>query len=238
MTDQAIELIDVRAGYGKIEVLSGVSLSVGSGTVFALLGPNGAGKSTVLKVANGHLKPTAGCVHVAGHHVNGMRSHRLARAGVCTIPEGRAVFPNLTVTENLRMMGNAGPRSRQEIAERAFEQFPRLAERRNQPAGTMSGGEQQMLAMARALATGPSLLLLDEISMGLAPRIVGELYELVGSLAASGLSILLIEQFATTALAVADRAAVMTHGRITHVGRPDDIGEVLASAYLGNGGER
>jgi branched-chain amino acid transport system ATP-binding protein len=238
MRDPAIELVDVCAGYGKIQVLDRVSLSVGSGSVFALLGPNGAGKSTVLKVASGHLPPVSGCVHVAGQHVNGMRPHRLARAGVCTIPEGRAVFPNLTVAENLRMMGNAGPRSRHEIADRAFDQFPRLADRRDQPAGTMSGGEQQMLAMARALATAPSLLLLDEISMGLAPRIVGELYDLVGELAASGLSILLIEQFATTALAVADRAAVMTHGRITDVGPPREIGELLASAYLGNGGQR
>jgi branched-chain amino acid transport system ATP-binding protein len=238
VTDKALELIDVCAGYGKIQVLDGISVSVASGTVFALLGPNGAGKSTVLKVASGHLKPTAGCVHIAGQHVNGLRPHRLARAGVCTIPEGRAVFPNLTVAENLRMMGNAGPRSRQAIADRAFDQFPRLAERRGQPVGTLSGGEQQMLAMARALTTDPSLLLLDEISMGLAPRIVAELYEIVGGLAASGLSILLVEQFATTALAVADRAAVMTHGRIAHVGHPHDIGEVLASAYLGNGGER
>jgi branched-chain amino acid transport system ATP-binding protein len=230
---KALELIDVHAGYGKIEVLHGVSLAVDTGSVFALLGPNGAGKSTVLKVASGHLKPTAGCVHVAATHVNGMKPHRLARAGVCTVPERRGIFPNLTVTENLRMMANAGPRSRNEIVHRAFEQFPQLAERRQQPAGTMSGGEQQMLAMARAVATEPSLLLLDEISMGLAPRIVTELYELVGALARSGLSILLIEQFATTALAVADRAAVMTHGRVTQTGGPAAIGEALASAYLG-----
>jgi branched-chain amino acid transport system ATP-binding protein len=229
----ALELVGVHAGYGKIQVLAGVSLSVGSGSVFALLGPNGAGKSTALRVASGHLRPTSGCVHVAGTHVNGLRPHRLARAGVCAVPEGRAIFPNLTVAENLRMMGSAGSRSRDEITERAFAQFPPLAGRRTQHAGTLSGGEQQMLAMARAIATDPALLLLDEISMGLAPRIVGELYELVAGLAASGLSILLVEQFATTALAVADRAAVMVHGHLTHIGRPDDVRDVLATAYLG-----
>jgi branched-chain amino acid transport system ATP-binding protein len=233
----ALELIDVFAGYGKIQVLAGVSLAVASGSVFALLGPNGAGKSTALRVASGHLQPTSGCVHVAGTHVNGMRPHRLARAGVCAVSEGRAIFPNLTVAENLRMMGNTGGGSGDEIMDRAFAQFPWLAGRRSQQAGSMSGGEQQMLAMARAVATDPALLLLDEISMGLAPRIVGELYELVAGLAGSGLSILLVEQFATTALAVADRAAVMVHGRLTHVGPPDDIGEVLATAYLGTGRE-
>jgi branched-chain amino acid transport system ATP-binding protein len=233
----ALELVDVHASYGKIKVLAGVSLTVDSGSVFALLGPNGAGKSTALRIASGHLQPTSGCVHVAGTHVNGMRPHRLARAGVCAVSEGRAIFPNLTVAENLRMMGNAGTRSRDEITERTFAQFPRLAGRRSQHAGTLSGGEQQMLAMARAIATDPALLLLDEISMGLAPRIVGELYELVAGLAASGLSILVVEQFATTALAVADRAAVMVHGQLTHMGRPDDIGHVLATAYLGSGRE-
>lgn len=237
-TSPAIELIDVCAGYGRIQILDRVSFTVPSGSVFALLGPNGAGKSTVLKVASGQVKASAGCVHIAGTHVNRLRTHRLARAGVCAVPEGRAIFPNLTVAENLTMMANAGPRSRSEIQERAFDQFPRLADRRHQHAGTMSGGEQQMLAMARALATDPCLLLLDEISMGLAPRIVAELYQIVGELAAAGLTILLVEQFATTALAIADRAAVMTHGRISHLGSPTVISEVLASAYLGTGGER
>jgi branched-chain amino acid transport system ATP-binding protein len=237
MSPAALELRDVRAGYGRIQVLDGVSFAVPSGSVFALLGPNGAGKSTTLRVASGHLRPTSGCVHVAGTHVNGMRPDRLARAGVCAVAEGRAIFPNLTVAENLKMMGGAGSRSRAEVADRAFTQFPWLASRRSQAAGTMSGGEQQMLAMARAVATEPALLLLDEISMGLAPRIVEELYELVAGLAASGLSILLVEQFAATALAVADHAAVMVHGRVAHEGRPDEIEDVLATAYLGAGQE-
>ena len=231
----ALELRDVRAAYGRISVLHGVSLVVPPGTVFALLGPNGAGKSTTLKVASGRMTPTAGCVHVAGSHVNGAAPEKLVRAGVCSIPEGRGIFPNLTVTENIRMMTYRGGLSPNDVQDRAFTRFPRLSERRNQLAGTMSGGEQQMLAMARALATDPSLLLLDEISMGLAPLIVAELYDLVGQLASEGISILLVEQFARTALAIADYAAIMVHGRITRVGQPQDVTEEVSAAYLGGG---
>jgi branched-chain amino acid transport system ATP-binding protein len=171
-------------------------------------------------------------VHVAGKHVNGVNPEALARAGVCALPEGRGIFPNLTVAENLWMM-TYGNVSKSHVQERAFSQFPRLKERRHQVAGTLSGGEQQMLAMARALATNPALLLLDEISMGLAPLIVAELYELVRQIGESGVSILLVEQFARTALAVADYAAIMVHGKVLRVGEPDDIREELASAYLG-----
>ena len=233
MTTPALELKDVRAGYGRIEVLHGVSLSVPAGTVFALLGPNGAGKTTTMAVASGRIRPTAGCVHVAGNHVNTVAPEALARAGVCRIPEGRGVFPNLTVAENLRMWTYASDRSTKEVQERAYARFPRLGERRNQLAGTMSGGEQQMLAMSRALVTEPGVLLLDEISMGLAPKIVAELYDVVGQLAADGISILLVEQFARTALAVADYAAVMTGGRIAMVGQPDDVAGFVNEAYLG-----
>jgi branched-chain amino acid transport system ATP-binding protein len=233
MSTPALELKDVRAGYGRIEVLHGVSLTVPAGTVFALLGPNGAGKSTTMAVASGRVQPTAGCVHVAGAHVNRVAPENLAKAGVCRIPEGRGVFPNLTVVENLRMWTYASDLSAKEVQERAFARFPRLGERRNQLAGTMSGGEQQMLAMSRALVTEPGVLLLDEISMGLAPKIVAELYEVVGQLAADGISILLVEQFARTALAVADYAAVMTGGRIAMVGQPDDVAGFVNEAYLG-----
>lgn len=233
MTVPALELRDVRAAYGRIEVVHGVSLIVPPGTVFALLGPNGGGKTTTLKVASGRMRPASGCVHVAGSHVNGAPPEALARIGVCSIPEGRGIFPNLTVTENLRMMTFRGGLKARDIEERAYTRFPRLGERRHQVAGTMSGGEQQMLAMARALATDPALLLLDEISMGLAPLIVAELYELVGQLAAEGIAILLVEQFANTALAVADYAAIMTHGRIDQVGQPADVAEHLSAAYLG-----
>jgi branched-chain amino acid transport system ATP-binding protein len=231
--EPALELINVTAAYGRIQVLHGVTLRVDPGTVFALLGPNGAGKSTTLKVASGRLTPSAGCLHIAGTHLNGAKPHRLTRAGVCSIPEGRGIFPNLTVTENLRMMSYRGGLSRDEIEDKAYERFPKLGERRTQLAGTMSGGEQQMLAMARALATDPSLLLLDEISMGLAPLIVKELYEIVGQLAAQGISILVVEQFARTALAIADRAAIMIHGRVTKVGTPDELGDEVSAAYLG-----
>jgi branched-chain amino acid transport system ATP-binding protein len=204
--------------------------------VFALLGPNGAGKSTTLKVASGRLTPSSGCVHVAGTHVNGASPQKLVRAGVCSIPEGRGIFPNLTVAENIRMMTyKGGGLSSSDVQDQAYRRFPKLGERRTQLAGTLSGGEQQMLAMARALTTDPSLLLLDEISMGLAPLIVAELYELVGQLAAEGISILLVEQFARTALAIADYAAIMVHGRVTRVGQPQDVTDEVSAAYLGGG---
>jgi branched-chain amino acid transport system ATP-binding protein len=229
----AIELRDVRAGYGRIEVLHGVSFVVPAGCVFALLGPNGAGKSTTLLALGGMVTPTSGCVHVAGTHVNGVAPEKLAKAGACRIPEGRGIFPNLTVAENLRMWTYAADQPMREVEEKAFERFPVLGERRAQVAGTLSGGEQQMLALSRALVSDPEILLLDEISMGLAPLIVTNLYEVVAQLAASGITILLVEQFARTALAVADYAAVMTQGTITAMGEPADIEDVVQEAYLG-----
>jgi branched-chain amino acid transport system ATP-binding protein len=229
----ALELVDVRAGYGGIEVLHGVSLTVPPATVVALLGPNGAGKSTLLKVASGTLAPTSGCLHVGGVHVNGASPAALAHAGVCRIPEGRGVFPNLTVAENLRMWGRVGGRTTSEVAERVYARFPRLGQRRGQLAGTLSGGEQQMLAMARVLAVDPTVLLLDEISMGLAPLVVAELYELVAALAEQGLAILVVEQFAHTALKVADHAVVMTNGQVVLSGAPADVEARLSAAYLG-----
>jgi branched-chain amino acid transport system ATP-binding protein len=229
----ALELKDVYAGYGRIEVLHGISLAVPVGSVFALLGPNGAGKSTTLQICSGKIRPTRGCVHVAGSHVNGAAPEALAKAGVCRIPEGRGIFPNLTVAENLRMWTYATSLSLRAVHEKAYARFPRLGERRSQLAGTLSGGEQQMLAMSRALVTDPGVLLLDEISMGLAPLIVAELYEVVAGLAAEGISILLVEQFARTALAVADYAAVMTQGRIAMVGQPADVADFVSEAYLG-----
>ncbi|HVX22849.1 MAG TPA: ABC transporter ATP-binding protein [Acidimicrobiales bacterium] len=232
MPDPVVELRGVRAAYGRIEVLHGVDLAVRPGEVLALLGPNGAGKSTTLKVASGQLGPTQGCFHVLGRHANGVRPDALARAGLCTVPEGRGVFPNLSVAENLRMMTFGGS-SRRAVEERAFARFPRLAERRKQVAGTLSGGEQQMLAMARSLSVEPAALLLDEISMGLAPLIVDELYDLVAHIAGEGVAVLLTEQFARAALRVATRVALMTQGRIVATGAPDDLPDDLADAYLG-----
>jgi branched-chain amino acid transport system ATP-binding protein len=227
-----LELRRVRAGYGQIEVLHGIDLAVSTGQVLALLGPNGAGKSTTLKVASGQVEPTAGCFHVLGRHVNGVKPERLARAGLCTLPDGRGIFPNLTVTENLRLMTFGGP-SRAQVESQAFRRFPRLAERRSQMAGTLSGGEQQMLAMARTLSVEPAALLLDEISMGLAPMIVAELYELVAQIAAEGVAVVLAEQFAQTALGVATDVAVVVQGRIVASGKPGELPADLADAYLG-----
>ncbi|HET8929474.1 MAG TPA: ABC transporter ATP-binding protein [Acidimicrobiales bacterium] len=228
-----LELCGVRASYGRIEALHGVDLVLPAGSVLALLGPNGAGKSTTLKVLGGLVPATRGCVHLAGRHINGTAPHELARAGVAMIPEGRGVFPRLTVHENLRMASHTGMDTAT-IEERAYERFPRLGERRRQLAGTMSGGEQQMLALARGLASDPAVLVLDELSMGLAPLIVAELYELVAQVAATGVSILVVEQFARTVLGVADLAAIMVGGRITAEGRPSEIEAELASAYLGD----
>lgn len=228
-----LELKGVKAAYGRIEVLHGVDLVVPRGSVVALLGPNGGGKTTTLKVVSGQMTPTSGCVHVAGRHVNGASPDALARIGVCTIPEGRGIFPNLTVRENLRMVTYAGTATLEEVEEVAYARFPRLGERRSQLAGTMSGGEQQMLALARGLASDPALLLLDELSMGLAPLIVEGLYQIVAQVAAAGVSILVVEQFARTVLGVADYAAIMLHGRITRVGQPADLEDELSAAYLG-----
>jgi len=230
-----LELRAVRAGYGSIEVLHGVDLVVPAGGIVALLGPNGVGKTTALKVACGLVTPTAGCVHVAGRHVNGVGAHRLARAGVRTVPEGRGVFPNLNVAENL-VLASADRRQAATVHERAYARFPRLGERSRQLAGSLSGGEQQMLALARALATDPALLLVDELSMGLAPVLVEELYGQVARIASEGVSILVVEQFAHTVLGVAHHAALMMNGRIQFSGPSADIAGDLDSAYLGTTG--
>jgi ABC-type branched-subunit amino acid transport system ATPase component len=226
-----LEVRDLRAAYGEIEVLDSVSFQVEQGGVFALLGPNGAGKSTTLKAISGHVPPTSGQVLFCGRPVAGADPDAIARAGVCTIPEGRGIFASLSVLENLRMATYTGA-SFNDVCERAFTRFPRLAERRTQVAGTMSGGEQQMLAMARALTVDPALLLLDELSMGLAPIIVQELYDQVRQIAEEGTSILVVEQFAHEVLGVADTAAIMLYGRIQRIGPPAEIAEELADAYL------
>jgi branched-chain amino acid transport system ATP-binding protein len=227
-----LALEGVTAGYGTIDVLEGVDLAVMPGQVFALLGPNGAGKSTTLKVASGQIKPTHGRLTMAGSDVTGTPADVLARAGLCLVPEGRGIFPNLTVLENLRMATYSGT-PLQVVLDRSFDRFPRLGERRKQVAGTLSGGEQQMLSMARGLAIDPKVLLLDELSMGLAPLIVEELYDLVKRIAADDVSILVVEQFAHEVLGIADVAAIMLHGRVQYRGDPGEVGAALEAAYLG-----
>ncbi|GAA2727449.1 ABC transporter ATP-binding protein [Actinocorallia aurantiaca] len=227
-----LELVGARAAYGAIPALHGVDLTVPAGSVVALLGPNGGGKSTTLKVCAGLMPLTGGELRLAGRRVNGLSAQDAARLGVCSIPEGRGVFPNLTVRENLWITTGTGV-DLKKIEEIAYARFPILGNRRDQLAGSMSGGEQQMLALSRALATDPAVLLLDELSMGLAPMIVSQMYETVAELVAGGLSVLVAEQFARVVLPIADIAALMLHGRIVATGRPDEIEGRLSSEYLG-----
>jgi ABC-type branched-subunit amino acid transport system ATPase component len=230
----AVPMLEVQglcAGYGDFDVLADVSFSVGDGEVFVLFGPNGAGKTTTLAVIAGLLPPSSGTVALCGHNVTGAEVNALARAGLCMVPEGRGVFPNLTVAENLWMATHSGA-ERSRVEEVSYGRFPALSQRRSQIAGTLSGGEQQMLAMARALSTDPALLILDELSMGLAPLIVQEIYAQVAEIAASGVSILVVEQFAHDVLGVADTAAIMLNGSIRRIGPPAEIAEELETAYL------
>jgi branched-chain amino acid transport system ATP-binding protein len=227
-----LELRGVRAAYGAIEVLHGVDLALWPGEVLAVLGANGAGKTTMLKVLAGLHPLTDGDVFVAGRRVNGTSPEVLARTGLCLIPEGRGIFPSLTVRENLRMATYRGV-SLRAVESLVYDRFPQLAKRRHQVAGTMSGGEQQMLALARGLATDPAVLVIDELSMGLAPLVVEQLYGQVAELSRLGIAVLVVEQFAQVVLGVAHRAAVMVTGRISEVGTPHEIEAKLSTAYLG-----
>jgi len=228
-----LEMRSVRAAYDAITVLHGIDLSVAPGQVVALLGPNGAGKTTTLRVAAGVHPVSSGRLLLGGRDATGVAPRDLARAGVCLIPEGRGVFPNMSVRDNLLMMTFTG-RPLAEVEEIAFSRFPILAQRVSQTAGTLSGGEQQMLALARGLATDPAVLLLDELSMGLAPMIVAQLYDHVSEIARSGVGVLVVEQFADAVLDFADHAAVLVRGRIQKQGHPDDLRTELASLYLGS----
>ena len=227
-----LSIQEITAGYGEISILENVSLELVPGQIYALLGPNGGGKSTTLKVCSGQLVPTKGELMVAGKVMTGSEPNALARAGICTIPEGKGIFPNLTVRENLLMMTSSGA-TIEEIEQATYNRFPQLSSRRKQLAGTLSGGEQQMLAMSRALSTDPVILLLDELSMGLAPLIVRQLYEIVQQIAEEGVAILVVEQFARTVLEIASTAGIMTHGRLTKEGSPSEIQKDLKHAYLG-----
>jgi branched-chain amino acid transport system ATP-binding protein len=228
----ALELRDVRAGYGRIEILHGVSVAVRRGEVTALLGPNGAGKTTTLNTMSGLMTPASGCRHVQGKHVNGATADQLARIGVCHVREGRSVFPNLTVEDNLTVAASCGADSAR-VQEVAFTLFPTLKQKRRQMAGTLSGGEKQMLALARGLGTDPAVLLVDELSMGLAPIIVGQLYETVAQVATMGVSVLVVEQFASIGLKFASHAYVMAHGVVTFAGKSAKAADAVHRAYLG-----
>ena len=229
-----LELRNVRADYDGVTVLHGVDLAVAAGQVVALLGPNGAGKTTTLRIAAGVHTVTSGRLLLGGRDVAGANPRDLARAGVCLIPEGRGIFPNLSIRDNLLMMTYTG-RSRAEIEEFTYQRFPVLGKHAARAAGTLSGGEQQMLALARGLATDPAVLLLDELSMGLAPVVVSRLYEHVADIARQGVAVLVVEQFATAALSIADHAAVLVRGRVALQGRPGAaLRNELSDLYMGS----
>ena len=228
-----LELRGVRAAYEKVEVLHGIDLAVPGGSLVAILGPNGAGKTTTLRVMSGLMKPTSGRLLLEGYDVAGANPEELARAGLCLIPEGRGIFPNLSVRENLLMDSFAGSVTSSDLEGRIYEQFPVLGDRRDQLAGTLSGGEQQMLALSRAIATDPALILLDEVSMGLAPKIVESLFEIVRNLTTTGVTIVVVEQFADVVLDFADTVTVMAQGRVRLSGPPNKVRGDIESAYLG-----
>jgi branched-chain amino acid transport system ATP-binding protein len=228
-----LSVADLVVDYGKVRALHGVSLTVERGEVVALLGLNGAGKSTLLRTVAGVLRPRAGSVTLGGRDITGLAPHRIARGGVRLVPEGRGILGRMTVWENL-LMGLGGRGGERELRA-ALARFPVLARRRDQPAATLSGGEQQMLAIARALVARPRLLMLDEPSLGLAPLLVDEVFGVVRALRAEGVSLLLVEQNARRALEVADRAYVLEVGRVVLHGPAAELaaGEEVRRVYLG-----
>ena len=238
-----LTISNLHAAYGKVEVLHGISLDVPKGKVVTLIGSNGAGKTTTMRAISGMLKPKGGEVTLAGQDITGLDSHKIARFGLAHSPEGRRVFATMSVTDNLLL--GAFPRftrarPKGDIAhdlERALELFPRLKERQTQLAGTLSGGEQQMLAMARAVMLNPEVILLDEPSMGLAPILVDEVFRIIVRLKEQGVTMLLVEQFAAAALNVADYGYVLENGKISVHGPADKLQNdpAVQAAYLGGG---
>jgi len=236
-----LEVEDLVAGYGKVQVLQSVSLRVPEGTLVTLIGANGAGKTTTLRALSGMIAPQSGRIRLGGADIAGLPSHAITRRGLAHSPEGRRVFPALSVADNLTLGAFTrltGSRPRGEVTrdhERMLSLFPRLAERRNQYAGTLSGGEQQMLAMARALMLNPLVLLLDEPSMGLAPRLVEEVFAIIARLKAERITMLLVEQFAAAALEVADFGYVLENGRVSVSGPAARLRDdpAVRAAYLG-----
>ena len=232
-----LKVNDIHVYYGAIHAIKGVSLEVNEGEIVTLIGANGAGKSTTLNTIAGLLKPRQGSIAFAGMPVDGIGASRMVYKGLSLCPEGRRIFQHMTVRENLEMGAYSRPNEETEPSmERVYGFFPRLKEREKQIAGTLSGGEQQMLAMGRALMSKPRLMMLDEPSMGLAPILVEQIFEIVRNMNAAGTTILLVEQNAQMALSVANRAYVMETGRITMEGDADDLmhDDNVRKAYLGN----
>lgn len=227
-----LSLRSVTAGYGETTVLRNVDLDVGDGEVVALLGPNGAGKTTLLRTATGFVKPRSGRIDFGGEDLTGRSPHLFTRHGICHLPEGRGIFPSLTVRENLTIQARARPID--EAVSEATELFPVLGQRLRQTAGSLSGGEQQMLALSRAYLTGPRLVMVDEASLGLAPLIVDRIFEALQQLVARGTSLVVVEQYVQRALALADKVYILSRGEIIHQGRADQIGpDEIYERYLG-----
>jgi len=231
-TEFALELRNVSSGYEDVTVLRNVDLSVAAGSVTALLGPNGAGKTTLLKTASGLIRPISGTVHLHGVDISSLPPNKRAKMGLCHIPEGRGIFRSLTVRENLQMQ--AAPGDDEGARERSIMAFPILGERLSQRAGTLSGGQQQMLAMARAYARNPRLILVDEASLGLAPLVVDEIFSFLQQVTAGGSSLLIVDQFVARALSIATEAYVMSRGEIVFKGAPSELQQDdVFARYLG-----
>ena len=230
-----LEVKDLAVAYGKISALHGVSLDVDEGEVVTLVGANGACKTTLLKPLSGLRKVSGGSITFDGQQIVGLRGHKRVGLGICQAPEGRGIFPGMTVAENLAMGAYSRGKPDDDDLDRVFTLFPRLAERRKQYGGTLSGGEQQMLAIGRALMARPRLLLLDEPSMGLAPQVIQLIFRIIREINEQGTTILLVEQNAVQALTVADRAYVLETGRIVKTGTGQELlGDAsIIEAYLG-----
>jgi branched-chain amino acid transport system ATP-binding protein len=235
VSEPLLKVDDIEVRYGAIRALKGVSFEVTEGEVVALLGANGAGKTTTQKTVSGMLRPAIGEIVFEGERVDGIPAHKLISMGICHVPEGRRVFPRMSVHENLEMGAFRFKRPDMQVFDHVLEIFPRLRERIKQPAGTLSGGEQQMLAIGRALMGKPRLLLLDEPSMGLAPLIVKQIFDIVREINASGVTVLIVEQNAAQALALANRGYVLETGEIVLTGTGKDLlaDDRVRAAYLG-----
>jgi branched-chain amino acid transport system ATP-binding protein len=233
-----LEIENVVANYGPIDVLFGMSLPVAGGKITAVLGPNGAGKTTTLKAAAGLVSTRSGSVRLDGQEIRGLAPRKVVAKGVCLIPEGRGIFPSLSVRDNLVLQSGLCAGGMSQVEQLAYEQFPVLGKRRKQIAGTLSGGEQQMLALTRALTSDPQVILIDEISMGLAPNLVERLFEVIRSLADKGKTIVLVEQLAEFAMEIADYVAVAAKGQMVALGEAADVRDQLTEIYLGGSGER